>query len=197
MSIRGLLYFITGLIPMLALGWIAFPHALYREASQPLQFNHKLHTGDKVGAKCADCHALSADGRFSGVPGVSACAGCHPEPVTQSADEKKLVEEYVKPNREIPWLIYARQPENVHFPHAVHIVRARLACEQCHGAHGRTEHLRVYQENRISGYSRDIWGYSIARIPVDRPEQPSMKMDDCTGCHREKKVEAACLGCHK
>ncbi len=197
MRLRGVFVFILGMISMLALGWIAFPRALYREASQPLQFNHKLHTGDKVGAKCADCHSLSADGRFSGTPGVAGCGGCHPEPVTQSAEEKKLVEQYVKPNREIPWLIYARQPENVCFSHAIHTVRARLTCEQCHGDHGRTERLRVYQENRISGYSRDIWGDTIARLPLERPGHPAMKMDDCMGCHREKNVEAACLGCHK
>ena len=55
----------------------------------------------------------------------------------------------------------------------------------------------MYQENRISGYSRDIWGYSISRVSFDAPEHPPMKMDDCMRCHEEKKVIAACRACHK
>ena len=195
MNIRGSLPFAIGLAAALGLGWIAFPRALYRTENQPLQFNHKLHSSDKVGSKCADCHALTPTGSFS-VPALDACSGCHAEPVTQSANEKLLVEKYVKPNRPVPWRVYARQPENVRFPHAIHIQRAKLKCEQCHGEHGKSESLRPYQENRISGYSRDIWGYSISRIVMDT-SHPAMKMDDCAACHREHRVDSSCLDCHK
>jgi hypothetical protein len=195
MSIRGSLPFLLGLAVALGLGWIAFPRVLYRTESQPLQFNHKLHASDKVGSKCADCHTLGADGSFA-VPALDACAGCHSEPVTQNASEKLLVEKYVKPNRPIPWFVYARQPANVRFPHAIHMERAKLKCERCHGGHGASESLRPYEENRISGYSRDVWGRSISRIVMDS-SRPAMKMDDCAACHRDHRVDSSCLDCHK
>jgi len=204
MKLRGTIAFAAGFAVTLALGWLAFPRMLYRARQQPLQFNHKLHTGDKVGYKCADCHSLGADGRFSGIPGVATCAGCHAEPVTQSAEERRLVNEYVKPNREIPWLVYSRQPENARFPHAVHIQLAHLNCEQCHGGHGRSERLRTYYEDRVNGYSRDVWGPQLVRAgyraapQAHSGDEPSpMKMDDCIACHRTKGLEMACLACHK
>jgi menaquinone reductase, multiheme cytochrome c subunit len=196
MTIRGTILFAAGMASALSAGWLAFPRVLYQTRQQPLEFNHKVHTSDKVGSKCADCHSLSADGRFNGIPSVALCGGCHAAPVTDKAAEKKLIDEYVTKNREIPWLVYARQPENVHFSHATHINLAKLACERCHGDQGQTDKLRPYQENRVSGYSRDIWGYSISRISTDR-SHPGMKMDDCTQCHAEKGVTAGCMACHK
>lgn len=195
MSIRGSLSFSLGLAVALGIGWIAFPRALYRTETQPLQFNHKLHSSDKVGSKCADCHTLGADGGFA-VPALDSCSGCHSEPVTQNANEKVLVEQYVKPNRPIPWRVYARQPDNVRFSHAIHVQRAKMKCEECHGDHGSTSSLRSYQENRISGYSRDVWGYSISRIVMDK-SHPAMKMDDCAACHQQHRVDSSCLDCHK
>ena len=41
---------------------------------------------------------------------------------------------------------------------------AELKCEDCHGPHGASDTLRPYEENRISGYSRDIWGGSISGL---------------------------------
>ena len=49
--------------------------------------------------------------------------------------------------------------------------------------------------NRLSGYSRDIWGPSIAR--VGRKDWQGMKMSDCIQCHRAGGRESACLDCHK
>jgi hypothetical protein len=61
--------------------------------------------------------------------------------------------------------------------------RARLKCEGCHGDHGRTDKLRPYQVDRISGYSRDIWR--------------GKKMTDCVACHHQQGLEHSCLDCHK
>ena len=68
-------------------------------------------------------------------------------------------------------------------------------CERCHGPHGTSDSLRPFEENRISGYSRDIWGRSISRAR----NQPGagMKMDDCARCHKEQGVSTGCLDCHK
>lgn len=194
---RGIILFTAGMALALGAGWIAFPRALYETKQQPLEFDHKLHAGEKVGAKCVDCHSLSADGRFSGIPDVSQCGTCHVAALTEKASEKKMIEQYITPNRPIPWLVYSRQPENVFFSHATHLKLAKLDCVRCHGEHGKTTSLRPYQQNRISGYSRDIWGQSISRISFKPAQQPGMKMDDCTKCHAEKGVTTGCLACHK
>jgi len=196
MSRRTLLAFGAGFLLTAALGWTFLPALLYATAEQPAAFNHKLHTSEKVGLACQDCHAIQEDGRFSGIPPLAKCAGCHAEPLGPSVAEKRLVEEYVKPGREIPWLVYARQPDNVRFSHALHLKRAEIACERCHGAHGASDTLRPYQENRISGESRDIWGPSLARVGL-RPGE-GMKMSDCEGCHAQRsRSRSSCLACHR
>jgi hypothetical protein len=196
MTRRPLLAFAAGLLLALAVGWLALPRLLYARAEQPLRFSHKTHTSEKTGFKCEDCHALREDGRFAGIPSIESCAGCHSEPQGQSADEKRLVEEFVKPGREIPWRVYARQPDNVHFPHAVHVKRAAIACERCHGPHGTSDALRPYEENRVSGYSRDIWGPSLSR--VGNASWQGMKMTDCEDCHAQHgRSHTSCLACHR
>lgn len=181
MTRRTLVAFSAGLALALAFGWAAFPRLLYATAEQPLRFSHKTHTSDKTGFGCADCHAISDDGRFAGIPRLESCAGCHAEPVGETADEKRLVEEYVKPGREIEWLVYSRQPENVRFPHAIHVKRGGIACERCHAEHGRSDALPAHATNRITGYSRDL-----------------QTMSDCESCHAERSdARTACLACHK
>ena len=191
---RASIAFLTGMALMLAAGWVVFPKTLYRSQVQPLAFNHKVHA-DKAGLECSGCHELRADGSFSGIPGISNCAGCHPEPQGQTAAEKQLIKDYVTPNREIPWLVYYRQPVNARFSHANHVKAGKLTCETCHGAHGKSEHLPLYEQNRISGYSRNIWGAKMLRVNV--PEGGGMKMSDCESCHAKRGVEAGCLGCHQ
>ncbi len=196
MSLRSIGAFAAGMAVALFAGWQAFPRLLYRTERQPLVFSHKVHI-EKAGSTCEDCHSIAASGAFSGIPRVEKCAGCHAAPMTSSADEKILIDRYIAQNREVPWLVYARQPDNVHFSHATHIKLAKLTCERCHGPHGKTDALRPYQQNRISGYSRDIWGSSIARISFAPQEHPGMKMDDCASCHRARGVKTSCVACHR
>lgn len=192
---RAMSVFGAGVVGALIAGWFAFPLALYSRVDQPLQFSHRLHTGEKVGLGCEECHALSAGGRFSGIPRIEKCATCHAEVQGSSRDETRLVEDYVKKGREIPWLTYSRQPESVFFPHAPHLKLAEIKCEHCHGPHGQSEALRPFEQDRISSYSRDVDGRSIARWRQTGAE--SMTMDDCSRCHREHGVRESCLTCHK
>jgi hypothetical protein len=194
---RGTFWFVGGAALALWAGWGAFPRVLYRKHLQPLDFSHRVHTGEKVGSTCEDCHAISGDGRFAGIPKLAACTGCHAAAITEAASERLLVERYVTPSREIPWRVYSRQPDNVWFSHATHVKLAKLSCERCHGTHGRSDKLRVQEENRITGYSRDIWGASLSGISFRPPQRPSMKMDDCERCHREQGIVTGCVGCHK
>ncbi|HSG65246.1 MAG TPA: menaquinone reductase multiheme cytochrome c subunit QrcA [Gammaproteobacteria bacterium] len=192
---RGVLSFGLGLGTALLCGWIGLPLVLYREAQQPIQFNHELHAGETVGMYCEDCHATDDEGRFGGIPVVASCEPCHAEPQGETAHEAVLARDYVGEAREIEWLVYARQPDNVFFSHAPHVTLAKIPCERCHGDHGATVSLRPYEENRISTYSRDIWGRSASRIR--RAEYEGMKMSDCTRCHEQHGVVESCMTCHK
>ena len=191
---RSLVFFLAGLGGAAVCGWLVFPKALYRAEAQPLEFNHKVHK-EKAGSDCAGCHELGADGQFTGIPKLESCAMCHAEPQGSTPAEKQLVEHYVKAQREIPWKVYSRQPDNVRFSHAVHTRLAGLKCESCHGDHGMSEHLPLFYGNRISGESRNIWGPRMIRAGL-RPGE-GMKMADCESCHAERGVAAGCLGCHR
>jgi hypothetical protein len=192
---RGLLFIAAGLAFSLTFGWVVFPYLLYGRTRQPLAFSHRTHTGEKGGMGCGDCHPILEDGRFAGIPPVAKCAECHQDPLGSSPEEKLLVEEYVRKGREIPWLVYSRQPDNVYFSHAVHLKLGRLECERCHGPHGTSDRLAPYEENRLTGYSREIWGHSLARVNLASWE--GKKMTDCAGCHRLNGKKESCQDCHK
>lgn len=191
---RSGIFFFTGVAMILLGGWVGLPKVLYKRQTQPLDFSHKAHAV-KAEMDCTGCHDFREDGSFAGVPRIDNCAGCHAEPVGETANEKKLVDAYVTPEKEVGWLVYSRQPINARFSHAIHVKKAELKCERCHGDHGKSSALRPYEYNVVSGYSRDIWGRSISRLR--RANNEGMKMDDCIDCHKEKGAEAGCLGCHR
>lgn len=192
---RYLLVFGFGFALAVVTGWVAFPRALYVRREQPLEFHHKTHSEKSGITQCDTCHAFGTDGEFGGIPRIETCAGCHAEKLGTSNSEALLVDKYIKPARETPWLVSARQPANVWFSHAIHTRLAGLACAECHGTFGESDQPRIYEQNRISGYSRDIWGHSISRLR--RSPHDGMKMSDCEDCHRRHKVAVGCLGCHE
>ena len=106
-------------------------------------------------------------------------------------------------NKEVPWLIYSKQPDCVFFSHAAHVEKAKMSCEVCHGHIGESTESEVYEENKITGYSRKIWGKNIAGIKRETSDR--MKMDDCSECHQKNNVNQAsvqtekggCFVCHK
>jgi hypothetical protein len=205
----GLIYFTAGIVPALIIGWIIFPMALYSEQEQPVNFNHALHLdpdivdgieGDTEAETCLYCHSFRDDGTFAGIPSLDKCMECHEDPESplgESPEEKKFLTEYVANEIEVPWLSYSRQPDCVYFSHIAHVNMGELECRTCHGDHAKTEKLPVYKENRLSGYSINIWGKNIAGIKMNTWDR--MKMDDCAECHSEKGREEnnACFVCHK
>jgi hypothetical protein len=192
---RHWIFFGIGFVIAMFLGWVAFPRALYVRQEQPLDFFHKTHA-EKSGLNgCDSCHAVGGDGQYSGIPKTEVCAGCHAAKLGTSQDEALLVGNYVKQSKETPWLVYSRQPANVWFSHAIHTQRAGLNCTECHGSYGQSDQLKVYEQNRVTGYSRDLWGHSISRLR--RAPHDGMKMTDCENCHRHHHVEVGCLGCHQ
>jgi len=178
-----ILFFLIGVAVSLVVGWIIFPKLLYSQKKQPIDFNHALHA-QEVEDGCESCHFFRKDGSFSGVPKLEQCIDCHEEVQGDSPDEIKFVREYVERGVEVPWLIYAKQPDCVFFSHAAHVITAKMECITCHGPVGESEHLRVYEENRITGYSRDIWGKNMAGIKKNSWDR--MKMDDCAQCHAKE-----------
>jgi hypothetical protein len=185
--------FFISLVIHLFIGWIVFPKLLYSEKQQPIDFNHKLHT-EEMG-ECEGCHYFREDGSYSGIPKLSNCTECHEEAVGEDPEEQKMVEEYIEPGKEIPWLVYARQPDCVFFSHAAHVKNAELDCETCHGPIGESESSRPYGYNRLTKYSRDIWGWNIAGLKKNSWDR--MKMDDCGDCHAEQGANNTCFVCHK
>jgi hypothetical protein len=180
-----IMFFIFGLLASLVLGWIIFPKLLYSQKKQPVDFNHAFHVTE-VDDGCESCHFFRQDGTFSGVPKLEQCIDCHEEIQGIDPEEIKFVEEYVSKGREVPWLIYSKQPDCVFFSHAAHIKGADMECVTCHGHIGESESLKVYEENRITGYSRDIWGKSIGGFKKNTWDR--MKMDDCAECHQREYV---------
>ena len=197
-----LLFFLIGLALSMVVGWGVFPKLLYSQRSQPFDFNHKLHL-EEVDDGCQSCHFFRADGSFSGSPRLAQCIDCHEEVQGESAEEEKFVNEYVLKGREVPWLVYSRQPDCVFFSHVAHVKMGQMDCVTCHGDIGESESLKPYEYNRISGYSRDIWGKSISGITFNSWE--SMKMSDCSECHVRNNVNqgsvqtlrGGCFVCHK
>ncbi|KJS32598.1 MAG: cytochrome C [Desulfatitalea sp. BRH_c12] len=198
-----LLFFFIGVALSLVVGWGVFPKLLYSQKNQPFDFNHKNHL-EMVDNGCQSCHFFRADGSFSGSPRLAQCVECHEEMQGQSEDEAIFVEEYVSKGQEVPWLVYARQPDCVFFSHSAHVNGAKMDCITCHGHIGTSESLKTYEFNRITGYSRDIWGRSISGLKSNSWDR--MKMDDCAECHakydavHDSSVQTkrdACFVCHK
>lgn len=197
-----ILSFAIGLAASLIVGWVIFPKLLYSQKRQPIDFNHAMHV-ELVEEGCASCHFFREDGTFSGAPTLAQCVDCHTEVQGDTPNELRFVEEYVQKGREVPWLVYSRQPQCVYFSHVAHVKMGGMDCVACHGHIGESESLPVYEENRISGYSRNIWGQNIAGFKKNSWDR--MKMDDCAECHaRESVMQASvqtkregCFVCHK
>lgn len=192
---RNAILFAAGVLVTLVLGWVVFPRVLYVKKSQPVDFLHKTHAEKSGVADCSECHTIRDDGSFAGLPPMEKCAACHTDRIGDSKAEAILVNNYIKAGHETPWLVYSEQPANVWFSHAIHVKRANLACTECHSAYGESDQIRPYELNRISGYSRDIWGHSISRLR--RAPHEGMKMSDCEDCHKKHGVDVGCLGCHE
>jgi hypothetical protein len=184
---RGKTLLLIGMAISLAAGWAGFPRVIYTRSAQPVNFSHKVHA-EKAGQSCDDCHAFREDGTFAGIPTLDKCASCHAAPMGSTAAEKEFIDRYVTPQREPEWQSYAEQPENVWFPHSVHVKRAGMKCEACHANQGTSDTPRVFERDRVGGYPRTTM-HSGMPIPLG--------MNDCVNCHRANGLEHSCLDCHK
>ncbi len=208
-SLSGWIFFLAGFIPALIVGWFVFPMALYSKQPQPINFSHAVHMdaekvdgieGETELEKCEYCHGFYDDGTFKGIPKLENCLECHEDPdspLGESPEEERFLKAYVADEKEVPWLVYSRQPDCVYFSHIAHVKMGNLACRTCHGDHAKNHRLPVYGKNRLTGYSIDIWGRHISGYKKNTWDR--MKMDDCSECHtqKEQEVNNACFVCHK
>jgi len=205
----GWLFFLSGFIGALVIGWVVFPMVLYSKQPQPMNFNHALHLdpekvdgieGDTETERCLNCHEFREDGTFAGIPRLETCMDCHDDPESplgETSEEADFLTRYVANEKEIPWLSYYKQPDCVYFSHIAHVQMGGQECRVCHGDHGNSSKLPLYQANRLTGYSINIWGKRISGYKSNTWDR--MKMDDCAECHTDKGHEEnnACFVCHK
>ncbi len=139
------------------------------EVVQPIAFNHRKHVVDNS-IECSTCHAYYETETFSGLPDADTCAPCHAEPIGKSAEEKKLVA-LLQSGKPLVFTSMFRQPAHVFYSHRRHVVKAKLACEQCHGQFAKT---------------------SSPPTTVTK-----LRMNDCIGCHTKQGVATDCTTCHR
>jgi hypothetical protein len=175
----GWVLFFVSFLGALFVGWGVFPQLLYSTKSQPINYNHALHQED-AGMSCEDCHFFREDGTYAGKPTLESCAECHEEAQGETEAEAKLVSEYVEPGKEIPWVSYSRQPDNVFFSHAAHVKMAEMACTECHRDVEEETEAPPVKINRLTGYPNEI-----------------MKMHVCEDCHAREHITNSCDVCHK
>jgi menaquinone reductase, multiheme cytochrome c subunit len=103
---------------------------------------------------------------------------CHMDVMDpDNPNDVKFIEEYVYQEKEVPWIVYQMQPDNVYFSHIVH---EGFECTECHLDVANMKQLPPYKQNRISTYSKE-----------------TMKMKECERCHAVNGASNACFVCHK
>ncbi len=218
----GMLPFLMGILVALAFGWWVFPDLMWAKENQPFFFNHQAHV-ENAGMDCSSCHTFREDGSFTGLPKVSECAGCHADldsmqlsdpttPEEQAAFEREhfFITNFVLAEREVPWQVHQRQPDNVFFSHAAHFNKCfkchltmkgdlnlgtpenpQKLCQTCHLPTTELDKNPPVQVNVLTGYSRT-----------------TMKMWECERCHAHPghfsnfgkgrtNANNACYTCHK
>ncbi len=138
--------------------------------TQPIAYDHKKHV-EEADLDCLDCHKRVLTHQKATIPNIEVCQECHDEAMTESEEEKKLVE-YISENRQIPWIQVHRVPDHAYFSHRRHVALGRVDCEQCHG--------------NVSAMSR----------PFSKPAV-KITMEWCLECHEKNSVDLDCATCHR
>jgi Cytochrome c7 and related cytochrome c len=133
---------------------------------QPIPFSHRVHCG--LGLKCSDCHEIPAPGWAVTYPDTGKCVQCH-QVITTSSPAIRRLAAYFKQQKPVPWVQIYKLPGFVGFSHRVHVKKAGLSCETCHGP--------VAERDLIT-------------------EEKSISMAACVDCHSAMNVPSTCVTCH-
>jgi hypothetical protein len=137
--------------------------------AQPIEFNHRKHAVENE-IDCSTCHLYYETETFSGFPDAEVCAMCHEEPQGTSAEEARLVS-LLRSNKPLVWTSLFRQPAHVLYSHRLHVVKAQLKCDQCHG--------------------------DLAETTAPPRSVKKLTMADCVACHERGGVSVDCNTCHR
>lgn len=138
--------------------------------SQPIEFNHSLHTS--LGIQCLYCHAGATRADSAGLPTLTKCMGCHNQ-IEVDSPGKEALAEYAASKTRIPWVPVAIQPDFVRFSHAPH-VKAGLDCEECHG--------NVSSMTVAEPQPGQNMGWCLKCHQEQAPDRYS-ELSDCSTCH--------------
>jgi hypothetical protein len=103
-----------------------------------------------------------------GYPPEAKCMECHATIKVDSPFIKKLAE-YHRGKKPVPWVRIYQVPDFVYFSHKVHVYKAKIDCQSCHG--------------------------SVRERDVLTKEKPTT-MAACIDCHKEKGALVGCGTCH-
>ncbi len=163
-TLFGIFVLLVGLL--VAFRWYEF---FAEPVTQPLAFNHKVHTET---LKCEECHTGVQNSAYAGLPDIKICMGCHSEePLSKSPEEKKLIN-FIKKEQDIKWIRIFKNPVHVYFSHNRHVSVGKLECEKCHGDMG-----------------------NMVKPPGTALVE--LEMSDCMACHEKNNVDTSCVICHK
>jgi len=98
---------------------------------QPLDFNHKLHAGQRK-IPCLYCHAGIDRGATGLVPSLDICMNCHASIATKDRPKLKTLVDWYNSGKPVQWTNVHDLPDFVRFNHRPHLAKG-VACQNCHG----------------------------------------------------------------
>jgi hypothetical protein len=119
------------------------------------------------GFECHDCHATAGQEAAAGMPRFEGCFLCHEDIDPQKPADRRITA--MVENGEPKWQRRAVLGGDLTFSHAVH-AKAKIGCEPCHGDVAATVAIQA-----------DV----------------ALSMDDCMGCHLERRLGRECSICHE
>ena len=137
---------------------------------QPIAYNHSKHVEDN-GMECLECHQYAEEHSRASIPNIDICGACHDEAITDS-DQEKILIEYIEADKKVPWQQVNTVPDYAYFSHRRHVAIAGLDCAICHGEVGKRE------------------------TPFTKP-YVKITMQWCLDCHEEKGAATDCYACHR
>jgi hypothetical protein len=140
--------------------------------SQPIEFNHRVHAGEKK-IPCVDCHEGAETRAHASLPALQRCLACHMKPQGEKPNPREQkVRDLAAQGGPFEWVQVTRNPAHVHFPHSMHVSVAKIPCQDCHG---------------------DVSAWST---PPSKPNPALTSMSACLACHREQGASTRCASCH-
>jgi len=157
------------------------------EPAQPIAFSHKLHAGT-LQIDCVYCHSGATSGAHALVPPVSTCMNCHTE--VQPKDEQGNIKPeitkllgYWERSEPIRWNKVHDLADFAYFDHSRHIA-ADVACQECHGAVEKMEHVRRVHGMKMSWCLNCHKQAPLDMDPAVSQERSTRAPIHCTVCHR-------------